>query len=56
VQVVSGIVGGEEMVGLLGIADHAVEVYYGVKVAGGADPGVYGLTVGFAGRAWMVVA
>jgi len=54
--VVSAVVGGKELVGVLGIADDGVEIDDGVEVARGADPLVDGLAVGFAERAGVVVS
>src|SRR6266567_6946003 len=51
VKVVAAIVGGEELVGVLGVADYGVEVDDSVEVSGGADPLVDGLAVGFTERA-----
>jgi len=53
--VVAAIVGGEEMVGVGGVADYGVEIDDRVEVVGGADPGVDGLAVGFAEGAGVVV-
>ena len=48
---VAAVVGGEQVVGVGGVANDAVEVDDGVEVAGGANPLVDGLAVGFAERA-----
>lgn len=47
-QVVAAIVGREQAIGVLGIANDGVEVDDGIEVAGGADPLIDGLAVGFA--------
>jgi len=54
-KVVAAVVGGQEMVGVRGIADDCVEVDDGVEVAGVANPGVDGLAIGFAQGAGVVV-
>ena len=54
VEVVSAVVGGEELVGMAGVADYGVEIEDGIEVAG-ANPGVDGLAVGFAEGAGVVV-
>jgi hypothetical protein len=53
VEVVAGVEGGPELVGVGGVADDGVEVEDGVEMA--ADPLVDGLAVGFAGGAGMVI-
>ena len=52
---VAAVVGGEEAVGLLGVADDLVEIDDGVEVAGRADPLIDGYAIGFAERAGVVV-
>ena len=54
VEVVAAVVGGEELVGVLGIAEDLIEVEDGVEVAGHANPGVDGLARGFVGGAGVV--
>ena len=55
VEVVAAVVGGEHAIGMGGVADDFVEIEDGVEVAGGEDPGVDGLAVGFGGGAGVVV-
>jgi len=55
-EVVAAVVGGEELIGVLGVADYGVEIDDCIEVAGGADPFIHGLAVGFAERAGMIVA
>jgi len=55
VEVVSAVVVGAEAVGLARVARYGVEVDDCVEVAGGANPLVDGLAVGFAARARVVV-
>jgi hypothetical protein len=43
------------LVGVLRIAEHSIEINDSIEVAGGTYPFVYGLAVGFAERAGMVV-
>ena len=45
---VAAVVGGEQLVGVLGVADYGVEIDDRIEVAVGADPLIHGLTVGFA--------
>ncbi len=52
---VAAVVGGEQLVGVLGVADYGVEIDDGVEVAGGANPVVDGLAVGFAQGAGVIV-
>ncbi len=52
---VATVIGGEEAVGLLGVANDGVEIDNGVEVAGGADPLINSYAVGFAERAGVVV-
>lgn len=52
---ISAVVSGAETLGVGRVAGDLVEVDDGVEAAGGADPGVDGLAVGFAGGVGMVV-
>lgn len=56
VEVIAGVEGGEELVGVGGIADHGVEIDCPVEMAGGANPLIDGLAVGFARWARMVIS
>ena len=48
-QVVAAVVGGEQLIGMLGIADYGIEIDHRIEVAVGADPLIHGLAVRFAG-------
>ena len=53
---VAAVVGGEQLVGVLGIADDGVKIDDCIKVAVGADPLIDGLAVGFTEWSGMIVA
>jgi hypothetical protein len=38
VQVIAAIEGGQQLVGMIGIAYHCIEIDYAVEMVGGADP------------------
>ena len=54
-QMIAAIEGGQQLVGVIRIANHRVEIDYPVEMAGGANPLIHGLTISFAQRAWMVI-
>jgi len=55
VQVIAAVEGGQQLVGMIRIANDCVEIDYTVEMAGGANPLVHGLPIRFAQRAWMVI-
>ena len=55
VEVVAAVVDGEQAIEMVGVADDFVEVEGRVEVAGGENPGVDGLAIGFGGWAGVVV-
>ena len=52
---VAAIVGGQQPIGMLGVAHDGIEVDDGVEMAGCANPLIDGLAIGLAERAGMIV-
>ncbi len=52
---IAAIEAGQELVGMSWIAHHSIEIDYGVKMAGCANPLIYCLAIGFALRIGMII-
>ena len=55
VQVIAAIEGRQQAVGVIGIANHCIEIDNTIEMAGDANPLIHGLAIGFAHRTWMVI-
>ena len=55
-QVISTVVGRQQAIGMLRVADYSVEIDHCIEMTPGANPAIHLLPVGFAHWARMIVA
>ena len=55
-QMIAAVIGRQKLIGMLRIANYAVEINHSVEISAGANPPVYRLPIGFAQRTGMIVA
>ena len=55
-QVIAAIVGRQKLIGMLRVADHAVEINHSIEISRSANPAVDGLPVSFAQWTRMIIA